>query len=227
MPSFAIAAEGITDQIIIERMIEQLCGDQDVDINFLQPSRDITDKHRAEHGGWELVFEYCHHRASDALATNDFLIVQIDTDCGEHQDYGLPLTVGGVARAQMALVDHASAIIAGHIGNPFFSDNRDRIIFAISVHSLESWLLLILYQDSVAVSGFNRLARKLQRENNIALTKSADVYRTLARRVKRRRLLELAHKPHSLGAFLTRLLAACNGPSSPPTRPEEGAGAEV
>ena len=67
MPTFALISEGLTDQIILERMIEQICGEKfedGVDINPLQPLRDATDAATAPHAGWELVFEYCKNDIS-------------------------------------------------------------------------------------------------------------------------------------------------------------------
>lgn len=210
MTSFAIVAEGITDQIVLERMIEQLCGDEEIEVNFLQPSRDDTDKHRAAFGGWQLVLEYIRDRTEDALVTNDYLIVQIDTDCGEHQDFGLPLTLQGVARDQISLVDDASEILATRVGHSVFAQYSNQILFAVSVHSLESWLLLISHNDQAVMSGFDKLSRIMQRKNDMALAKTAEVYEVLARRIKRKRLLELARQPHSLGVFLGHLIDACS-----------------
>lgn len=222
MTSFAIVAEGITDQIVLERIIEQLCGDEEVEVNFLQPSRDNTDKHRAAHGGWQLVFEYLRERTEDALVTNDYLIVQIDTDCGEHPEYGLPLSSHGVARDQLTLVDDASAILARLIGQDIFLERSAQIIFAISVHSLESWILLISHNDPSVMSGFDRLSRTMRRKNDIVLVKTLEVYEILARRIKRKRLLELARQPHSLGVFLGHILDVCSS-SDNASAPEVGA----
>lgn len=209
MPSFAIVAEGITDQIIIERMIEQLCGEDDIEVNFLQPSRDDTDKHHAPHGGWQLVFEYIQDRAADAFIANDFLIVQIDTDCGEHRDYGLPLTTGGVARDQLELVNYASIILTRHLSDSLTEENIANTIFAVSTHSLESWLLLILYKNGATMSGFDKLGRAMLRKDSVVLAKTAAVYDGIARQIKRKRLLKLVGQPDSLGVFLTRLTELC------------------
>lgn len=207
MSSYAIVAEGITDQIVIQRIIEQVLGDEEPDVSFLQPTRDLTDQNRAGHGGWELVFEFCESRFEDALVTNDYVIVQIDTDCGEHPRFGLPLTESGIARHPEQLSIDAAKILSALIGSPLYEENRDRVIFAISVHSLENWLLLILYNDNNASTGFKRLNRRLERADKPSLVKTPERYEALAREIKRKRLMELANGRDSLSCFLGSLIA--------------------
>jgi hypothetical protein len=59
MPTFAVVAEGITDQAVIENIIQDYYRanlEDEVDVNNLQPLRDATDQARASgQGGWERV----------------------------------------------------------------------------------------------------------------------------------------------------------------------------
>jgi hypothetical protein len=60
MVTFGFITEGITDQIIIEHILNGFFETSDIDINELQPIRDETDRNRSEnYGGWRLVFDYC------------------------------------------------------------------------------------------------------------------------------------------------------------------------
>jgi hypothetical protein len=208
MPTFAIVAEGLTDQLVLEQIIEQVLEapfDGDVDVNFLQPLRDATDAHSAPHGGWELVLEYCQTRAADALATNDFLVVQIDTDCGDHEGYGLPLTVGGKDRAFNELVEGAGEILKHHIGDALYAENAGRICFAICVHTTESWLLLILFGQAATKNGLQRLNRARTKANQRPIAKTGRDYLEISNEIKAKRLLELAKLDTSLAIFLQRL----------------------
>lgn len=98
MPTCALISEGVTDQVVLEFIIDAVFTRArfgKVDVNRLQPLRDASDAATAPYGGWELVLEYCRTSIQDALATNDFVVVQIDTDCGDHPKFGLNLTEGG------------------------------------------------------------------------------------------------------------------------------------
>src|SRR5258705_8105680 len=121
MATFALISEGLTDPIILEHMIHQICSemfDEGLDINPLQPLRDATDSAiAASHGGWELVLEYCEERVADALATNDYVVIHLDTDQGDHPNFRLPLTDQGADRTYDDLVTDAIKIIAARLGN--------------------------------------------------------------------------------------------------------------
>lgn len=94
MVTFALITEGITDQVILDHMVDafyeakykdEVEVDTEIYINPIQPARDETDASRASTlGGWEEVFKYCSHSEliADCLSSNDFVIIQIDTDCG-------------------------------------------------------------------------------------------------------------------------------------------------
>jgi len=86
MAKFALACEGVTDQIVIENI---LCGfykdydDLDEEIQPLQPPFDATtQKHKeGEFGGWERLLEYLSlKRFRDDVLNSEYVIIQIDTD---------------------------------------------------------------------------------------------------------------------------------------------------
>lgn len=141
MTTFALIAEGITDHAALEAILEGHYGEE-IDVNPLQPRRDETDRARVAEGafgGWELVLEYCadHHRIAQALEFNDYLIIQIDTDCGDHPNFGVPLTNGGKDRPVEDLVAAVKAKMIGILGPVY----KEKILFCVCVHSLECWLL--------------------------------------------------------------------------------------
>src|SRR4051794_28026303 len=110
MPTFALISEGLTDQFVIERLVEVICSanfDEGVDINPLQPLRDVTDAVTAPHGGWELVLEYCDNGVGDALAANDYIVIHLDTDQGDHPNFGVALTDEGSDRPFCELIADA------------------------------------------------------------------------------------------------------------------------
>lgn len=210
MATFALISEGITDQIILERIIHQMCAEifeDGVDINPLQPLRDATDHAIAPHGGWELVLEYCEDRVADALAANDYVVIHLDTDQGDHPNFGLPLTDQGIDRSYDDLVTDAIEIISARLGNKLYKTHASRLLFAISVHTMESWLLLYLFNRDEPKNSLFRLNNHLRKQNKAALVKNISAYVRIADRIRRRQLLTLANQKNSLGTFLTRLAA--------------------
>lgn len=61
MATFAIIAEGITDQVVIENILLGCFADEDEEptVNYEQPLLDTTGQSAAPaYGGWTLVFDY-------------------------------------------------------------------------------------------------------------------------------------------------------------------------
>ena len=208
MPTFALITEGLTDQLVIERLIEQVCDskfDDDIEVNPLQPVRDSSDAHFAPHAGWELVFEFCRLRTEEALATNDYLVIQVDTDEADHENFGVPLTDGGADRPIAEIISDVEAKMVGLIRDGGYTGPTNRIIFATAVHSTESWLLLILFDKDKKKSSFDHLRRELQRRDDEGLQKTFQCYDNLARQIKYKRLKVLHGSQESLGIFIRRL----------------------
>lgn len=178
MPSFALVAEGITDQAVIERIIFTISNsilddiDDEADIQPLQPLRDVTDQSRVAEGtfgGWERVREFCQtpERLEEALEFNDYLVVHIDTDMCEHANFGVPLLEEGKPVTAEDLLDRVSAKLQEWLGENFLNAHSDRVIFAIAIHSTECWLLTFYGRTEAdkyrELSCFTHLERNLNR----------------------------------------------------------------
>jgi hypothetical protein len=213
MATFALISEGPTDQAVLDAIITEVCDEafeEGVEVNFLQPLRDQTDLHNLSPGGWERVLEFCRDAFTDALDTNDFVVVHIDTDAGEEVNFGLPLTEGGKDRNHLDLVRGAIGIISNHIGMELCEKERHRIIFAISVHSIESWLLLCLFNLNHPKNSHDQLNRCLIRADKEPLHKEVRRYQDLARKIKRKKLFAAGKKSPSLREFIFRLYSITN-----------------
>jgi hypothetical protein len=171
----------------------------------LQPLRDVTDAVTAPHAGWELVFEYCRERAADALAANDYVVIHLDTDQGDHPNFGVPLSHQGIERPYNELVENAIAVITAQLGDSVYPAYANRLLFAISVHSMESWLLLCLFDRDEPKNSMDRLNRQLLRRNKKPLVKERRAYQQLARQIRGKQLIALSGGKHSLGLFLVQL----------------------
>jgi hypothetical protein len=210
MPSFAIVAEGITDQIIIDNLI-QIVGerhfDDDVFVTFAQPIRDETDLHTAPHAGWELVFEYCELRIEEALSANDYVVIHIDTDQCDHQNFGVAITEGGVERPYDAIVNDVRDTLIEKIGPANYAEYAGRILFAIAVHSTECWLLLVLFNEHRTKNCGARLNHLLAQANAKPLAKTARSYTDCASALKWKNVRDHIQSACSLGLFLREVTA--------------------
>jgi len=178
--TFGLITEGPTDQIIIEDILYGLFGEDVVDdVRYLQPEIDRD-------GGWGKVFNYC--RSSDfqqSFQTNDYLIIQIDTDISEEKGFEVSHRdeKGNILEPEV-LVENVKAKLIELIGTDFYQENSERIIFAISVHSMECWLLPLYYQDSNKAKierCFTLLGKKI---NELHKQKKIKFYFDLTNKVK-------------------------------------------
>lgn len=212
MASFMLITEGPTDQEVLKAILTGYYGDEP-DFPFLRPRRDATDESRqAGRGGWEMVFEHCENsdELRDDLVINDYLVIQIDTDCGDHSNFGVPLTSGGEDRPEQAIVEDVRNLLISKLGAEFYEDFRERIIFAISVHSLECWLLPLHAPTAKAAKQTKNCAKRLGRSIQQELTKNdgetCRTYQTLAKPYRKRATIEQFRKHNkSLDIFLSSL----------------------
>jgi len=151
MATFGFITEGVTDQVIIEYVLNGYFDTDDIVINELQPLCDETDKSRSEnYGGWKLVFDYCEStKFKEAFQFNDYIIIQIDTDVSEEVHYDISKQdEKGKDLNVIDLIKRVKEKFKNLIGENFFNSHEKKIIFAISVHSIECWLLPLYYTDN-------------------------------------------------------------------------------
>lgn len=140
-----IAAEGITDQAVLENIC---CGyfeneDLDQDLYPVQPMLDDTDNCMTQ-GGWPQLFFYLKStRFRDDVNSYDYLIIQVDTDVASREEFGIPTLQGNQTQTQAFIINEVrnkliNEINSGH--QDFYQDNADKIIFCIAVHETECWI---------------------------------------------------------------------------------------
>lgn len=224
-PSFALVTEGITDQIIIENILVGFFDDPDIDINPLQPLRDETDRHRAiTPGNWHKVLEYC---ASDefrgAFQFNDYVVIQIDTDVSI--DYGVTdRDENGVKISVEEMIGRVKAALIARIGQDFYEIYASHVLFAVSVQSIECWLLPLVFSDkkkqSKTINCMGTLNQGLKSKRQYSVdphNKKPAYYEDISKEyVKHRRLMELYATNPSLKAFILELEQ-----TKPPATPTE------
>ena len=150
MPSFGFITEGKTDQIVIGNILSGYFNTPDLDFRPFLPLLDETDRNNIENfSNWKLVLDYCHSdKFKEAFQFIDYLIVQIDTDTCEERHYDIVKHEAGVELTPEELVGKVSLKLQDLIGKDFYKKYSQQIIFAISVHEIECWLLPLYYTDN-------------------------------------------------------------------------------
>jgi len=211
MAKFGLVTEGITDQIVIENI---LCGfykdydDLDEEIFALEPPRDETDMKQAysEFGtGWSAIFNYLSEsRFRDDVLNSEYIIIQIDTDIAEEMECSKTQTVKEIIECVIQkMVDKID------MNESFYEKYREKIIFAISVHSLECWILPIFSvtkkekilncEDKLKIE-VPKVSKKLKTEKN---------YRNYDKLtqdfLKHKKLMKIASQNSSFQIFIDKL----------------------
>lgn len=209
MPSFALVTEGITDQAVIENLLHARYGD--LQVNPLQPL--AAEGKQASEGGWYRVFEYlASSKIQKALQVNDYLIVQVDTDCSEDNAYNVSQGVVEGAESRELTVDELRSAVKARLAAIIEANHEatatiilERTLFAIAVHSLECWLLVKVAakkEKGRTKNCHHHLERGLKRN----MPKDHRTYDDLTRDWRKpKHLKEAANQNRSLALFLAEL----------------------
>ncbi|MHA7865860.1 MAG: hypothetical protein ACX93U_00010 [Salipiger thiooxidans] len=197
MSVISIVSEGVTDQTFIEELIFEAC-DFEVEPEFIysQPARDATDSSGSTFGGWEAVFEFCEEHFETLSQTADFIIVQIDTDCGYHKNFGVNLHNFGVLRSDFDIRKDTIDVLLGKIGAPKGSD-LSNVIFAVCVTSLECWIIMAGHGIEKKTGGEKWLQRKCGKD----FSKTVESCKSLCRDIDLEHIQKIL-ETHDLKLFL-------------------------
>ncbi len=169
MGDFAIIAEGYTDQVVLKNILIGLLSTDDEEpvVNFEHPPYSETAR-RGNYppGGWTLVTQYfAQGRYKQALQTNSYLVVHIDTDVSS--EYGV---AKGAKGTEMQLIRDVVAMFRSRIDDAIWEAHSERFIFAVAVHEIECWLLPPLFDTQKAkmakINGCFKLADERLRQMN-------------------------------------------------------------
>lgn len=209
MIKFALACEGVTDQIVIENI---LCGfykdydDLDENIQAFQPLYDETKKKQldGEFGGWEMLLEYISEkRFRENVLNSKYMIIQIDTDISEHENFGI--IQHNLSTEELITKIKERLILKIDSKKDFYENNKEKIIFAISVHSLECWILPLYkdYKNEKITGCYETLLRE---SKSITVLKDYKTYEKLSKPLlKNKMLLQVIQKNESLNIFISEL----------------------
>lgn len=212
MAKFGLACEGITDQIVIENI---LCGfykdinDLDEEIQALQPPFDETTKKQSDFGSWELLLKYLSSKIfRDDVLNSEYIVIQIDTDDSQHPNFDIsPTDSDNKELSTEVLIEKVAERLIAQIDSKetFYDENKNKIIFAISIHSLECWILPL--HETCKTERIKSCFEHLQRKSKaIKVQKNYDTYDKLSRPFLRNKtLLKTSSQNSSLKIFISNL----------------------
>lgn len=147
MNSIALFCEGVSESRILRHIIERVLGDE-VAVAQLQP--ELTSEGKQDsYGGWAEVLRHCNESdVHNALAVNDCLVIQIDTDACREAFYGVAdHDTEGKPLADSALYDNVRNRLLRDLSSDFLEQYGDRLVFAICINETECWLLPLYYEN--------------------------------------------------------------------------------
>lgn len=208
MLKFGLACEGETDQAVIENILCGFYNDKAFrqEIKAFQPLFDKTQHKQleGEFGGWEMLLKYLTtKRFRQDVINSHYTIIQIDTDISEHPNFGVPQHNLSTQELIEKVIERL--IVQIDDKKPFYEINKEKIIFAISVHSLECWLLPI-YKD-LKKEKQNNCYKELQREcEDVKVKKDYRSYKKMSLQLSRNKdLLKISSKNSSFEIFINCL----------------------
>ena len=159
LPTIGLITEGETDQYILRHILIGYFNDPDLVVRNLQPTADETDADSmSAFGGWVNVFNYCQPEFLEgALKRNDFIVIQVDTDVSEQKGFDVAKLDENTKRIPVSdlvvrVIERFKHVFLTDFESSFFEKHKNRILFAISVDSIECWLLPLFYSDNAQTS---------------------------------------------------------------------------
>jgi hypothetical protein len=145
--SFGVICEGPSDYRIIKRILSCFFKGKEPFITCYQPK--LLPNGKSDYGGWPMVLENCSNDTlKEIFEFNNYAIIQIDTDCSPDKPFDVPhVNENGKEKDFEQLYNDVITKIDSLILQPEIKNKKQNIIFAICIHSIECWLLPILYND--------------------------------------------------------------------------------
>ena len=166
---FALITEGVSEQKIIKHILNKYFKGSDPIINPVQPKL-LNDKQETI-GGWNEVLKYCEREEElkAIFVENEFLVIQIDSDQSQQNPFNISHskddnTSKSVAELHTDIAKKLKELIKPEILNEY----SERIFFAISIHTIECWLLPFYYTNihkSNTTSCIDKLNTAITRKN--------------------------------------------------------------
>ena len=208
MLKFGLVCEGVTDQAVIENILCGFYNDSGLrnEIKVFQPLFDATQRKQleGEFGGWEELMKHLStKRFRESVVNTEYMIIQIDTDISEHKNFDVSQHDLSTEELIKKVIERLIAQIDSN--KEFYQKYKERIIFAISVHSLECWILPIYksYRNEKVSGCFGTLERESKK---IKVFKDYNTYTKLSQDfLKKKKLMKVVSQNSSFQIFVDAL----------------------
>jgi len=211
---FAIAGEGLTDFIVLQNLLRGFFNDKNLPVSRLHPDN-------TEPAGWGNLFNYLStDKFKEAIDNTDYAIVQIDS--GTCQDWNENIIhIGSDPTLLTDFIQSISQTLIKKIGDDFYNPNKEKIIFAVTVHDIECWLLpfnanLPAHRSKVVgcVNAIEQIANQQGFSINQKNYQQGKHYETLSKDMRKQKdLMNKYVLNPSLKTFIASLLAAFPPPA--------------
>lgn len=147
MASIALFCEGASEIRILNYIITRYLGDE-FEVNPIQPKLNSVGR-QANEGGWLEVLNHCNdEEVKYVFATNDFLVIQIDTDTCPLANYDVDIYDENHQKVpDDVLYERVKNRLLLNISENIQNQYADRILFAICINETECWLLPLYYEN--------------------------------------------------------------------------------
>ena len=166
--TFGIICEGPSDFRIIKRILNVFYKEEEPFISCYQPKQLPSGK--SDFGGWSRVLECCSDNTlKEIFEFNNYAVIQIDTDCSPDSPFNVQqIGEEGQIKNHFRLYEDIINKLKSLIVHSEVQKNKHRVLFAICIHSIECWLLPLVYKDNKRENVNNCLAalnRVVQKKN--------------------------------------------------------------
>lgn len=217
-----LVCEGVTDVAVLQNVIigcfkghvrlPRVLQTQPVSVSVSEtkPIGSQVDNEFYGFSNWELVLEYLKRKKySIDFQHCQYLVVQIDTDCCHCENYNVKTEVDGKKLAPEELVEEVIKRIASLMGDDFV-EYKERMIFAICVHSLECWLITF-WGDDCMKSKVNSCSKQLidvlnAKGEGANAKKEYDCYLRISKEFKKRKTIDACAALNSSFSFFVNQL---------------------
>lgn len=221
MASIALICEGVSEIKILSYVINRYMSD-DIVVNAIQPSLKTTHGHEKqdEEGGWLQVLNHCTDEVvKDVMASNDYLVIQIDTDACIQTNYDVDIYDKDHKKvADNILYERVLTRLKLNISEEIWDKYSYRILFAICFNETECWLLPLYYENDAkkrcATSNCIYILNQKLQKDGFGIPEKAknspeavNVYQQVLRKMKRKDIPRISKYNYGFQKFVEQMNA--------------------
>ena len=220
MTSIALICEGVSENKMLTHIINRYLGDEFV-VNSIQPSLKTAhgqDK-QANDGGWLQVLNHCSDEMiKEIMATNDYLVIQIDTDACIQKNYDVDIYDDCNQNvSDQILYERVCNRLRKNISDEVWNRYSERILFAICFNETECWLLPLYYENDAkkrcaTTNCIYILNQKLQKDGIGTIpdtskntTEACHVYQAILKKMKKKDIPRIAQYNFGFQKFVEQM----------------------